>query len=187
MILNSQKSNLLTAILPHVAFDGWSQISFNQAVSELSMDPNLAAAVAPRGSVDLAVAFHRAGDKAMSAAYNEAETGSLNIRSKVTLAVRLRLETIKDKEVARRGSSLFALPKFAADGAKLIWETADHIWITLGDTTSDFNWYTKRVTLGAVYTATLLFWLGDDSSDHQDTWAFLDRRNDDIPGRSPKV
>ena len=180
MTLNSQKSNLLTAILPHVAFDGWSQISFNQAVSELSMDPNLAAAVAPRGAVDLAVAFHRAGDKAMSAAYNEAETGSLNIRSKVTLAVRLRLETIKDKEVARRGSSLFALPKFAADGAKLIWETADHIWITLGDTTSDFNWYTKRVTLGAVYTATLLFWLGDDSSDHQDTWAFLDRRIENI-------
>ena len=180
MSLNLQKSNLLDAILPHVAFDGWSQVSFDQAVNDLRMSPSLAAAVAPRGAVDLAVTFHRTGDKEMVAAYNAADTGSLNIRSKVTLAVRLRLETIKDKEVVRRGSSLFALPNFAADGAKLIWETADHIWNALGDTSSDVNWYTKRATLGTVYTATVLFWLGDESPAHEDTWAFLDRRIENI-------
>jgi ubiquinone biosynthesis protein COQ9 len=34
--------------------------------------------------------------------------------------------------------------------------------------------------LGTVYTATVLFWLGDESPAHEDTWAFLDRRIENI-------
>jgi ubiquinone biosynthesis protein COQ9 len=68
----------------------------------------------------------------------------------------------------------------AADGAKLIWGTADHIWNALGDTSRDYNWYTKRATLSAVYSSTALYWLGDDSPDHMATWAFLDRRIEDV-------
>ena len=42
------------------------------------------------------------------------------------------------------------------------------------------NWYTKRATLSGVYASTVLFWLGDDSLEHEATWAFLDRRIDDV-------
>ena len=88
MTLNSHKSDLLAAILPHVTFDGWSQASFDQAVSDLQMDPGLAEVLAPRGAVDLAVAFHRSGDSAMVRKYSETDTDTMNIRSKVILAVR---------------------------------------------------------------------------------------------------
>ena len=54
----------------------------------------------------------------------------------------------------------------------------DAIWTALGDSSQDYNWYTKRFSLSAVYAATLLFWLGDDSADYHDTWDFLDRRID---------
>ena len=57
-----------------------------------------------------------------------------------------------------------------------MWGTADAIWVALGDTSTDVNWYSKRATLSAVYAATVLYWLGDDSPDHEATWAFLDRR-----------
>ena len=67
-----------------------------------------------------------------------------------------------------------------ADGARAIGSTADHIWRALGDTSEDYNWYTKRATLSGVYSSTVLFWLGDDSLDHHATWEFLDRRIDDI-------
>ena len=69
---------------------------------------------------------------------------------------------------------------FAAEGARAIWNTCDQIWTALGDSSDDVNWYTKRATLAGVYSATVLFWLGDDSPDHQNTWAFLDRRIDDV-------
>ena len=75
---------------------------------------------------------------------------------------------------------LFALPQPAAEGAQLSWCTADAIWAALGDTAEDVNWYTKRATLSGVYSSTVLYWLGDDSLDDQATWAFLERRIEDV-------
>jgi ubiquinone biosynthesis protein COQ9 len=80
----------------------------------------------------------------------------------------------------RRGTTLFSLPQNAALGAKMIWETADAIWTALGDTSDDVNWYTKRATLAGVYSSTVLYWLGDDSEGRAATWAFLDRRIEDV-------
>jgi ubiquinone biosynthesis protein COQ9 len=89
--------------------------------------------------------------------------------------VRLRLDGA-DREIVRRGAALFALPQNAATGAALIWGTADAIWTALGDSSDDINWYSKRATLAAVYSATVLYWLGDESDGQAETWAFLDRR-----------
>ena len=180
MILELRKSELLAAALPHVVFDGWSQACFEKAIEDLGMDRSIALAIAPGGAVDLAVAFHEAGDQKMRRDYSDAITDGLKVRAKVTLAVRLRLEVGADKEIVRRGSSLFALPNHAAQGAKLIWGTADEIWNALGDTSNDVNWYTKRVILSAVYASTVLFWLGDDSLNSESTWKFLDRRIENV-------
>ena len=49
-----------------------------------------------------------------------------------------------------------------------------------GDTATDYNWYTKRMILASVISATKLYWLGDQSTDYASTWAFLDRRLDDV-------
>ena len=180
MKVEQHLSQLLAAILPHVVFDGWSQTSFDCAVADLKMDPAFAAMIAPRGAIDLAVAYHRQGDADMRAAYQNSSAASLKIREKITLAVRLRLEAIADKEAVRRATSLFALPNHAGEGASLIWGTAVHIWDLLGDSSRDVNWYSKRATLSAVYGATVLFWLGDESPNHVATWAFLDRRIENV-------
>ena len=101
-------------------------------------------------------------------------------RERVARAVRVRIEAAGAREVVRRASALFALPHLAPEGAALIWGTAGLIWETLGDTSDDLNWYTKRATLSAVYAATLLYWLGDNSAGSEATWAFLDRRIDEV-------
>ena len=44
----------------------------------------------------------------------------------------------------------------------------------------DFNFYTKRALLSGVYSATVLYWLNDNSEDFEKTWQFLDRRIDDV-------
>ncbi|WP_292290689.1 COQ9 family protein [Marivita sp.] len=173
-------TELLDAALMHVPFDGWSDTAFKAAIADTGTSHALARGLFPRGAVDLAVAFHRRGDDAMAAALRERDLGSMRFRDKVALAVRLRLETVDDKEAVRRGVTLFALPMHAAEGARLIWGTADRIWTELGDNSQDINWYTKRATLSGVYSSTVLYWLGDDSLDNQATWAFLDRRIDDV-------
>lgn len=174
------KTALLDAALMHVPFDGWSEATFQAAVKDCDLQMSVARAICPRGAVDLAVAFHKAGDASMIARLKETDMSEMKFRDKVTLAVRYRLEAVADKEAVRRGTTLFALPMYAADGAKLIWGTSDAIWTALGDASDDVNWYTKRATLSGVYSATVLYWLGDDSPQGMATWDFLDRRIADV-------
>ncbi len=174
------KTALLQAAMPHVAFDGWTEATFQAAVRDADVAPAVARAVCPRGAVDLALAYHAAGDQAMLERLKAEDLSALRFRDRIAAAVRFRLEAVEDKEAVRRGTTLFALPTHAADGAKAIWGTADAIWTALGDTSDDVNWYTKRATLSGVYGSTVLYWLGDDSTGHQATWAFLDRRIDNV-------
>jgi ubiquinone biosynthesis protein COQ9 len=174
------KESLLDAALIHVAFDGWSPETFEAAVADAGVELAVARAVCPRGAVDLAIAYHQRGDRLMVERYKASDLSALRYSEKIAALVRFRIEAADDKEVVRRGSTLFALPQYAPDGARLIWNTCDLIWNTLGDTSDDVNWYTKRATLSGVYGSTVLFWLGDDSLDEQDTWTFLDRRIDDV-------
>lgn len=172
---------LVKAALPHVCFDGWSQTTLESAINDADVDAGLANQACPRGAVDLAIGFHRMADAQMLDALVAADLSEMRFRDRIAKAVRLRLEVVADeKEAVRRGVSLFALPIYAAEGAQGLWATTDKIWNALGDTSEDVNWYTKRATLSAVYSSTLLFWLGDDSEGAADTWDFLDRRIDNV-------
>jgi ubiquinone biosynthesis protein COQ9 len=170
---------LLDAALAHVPFDGWSRAAFDAAVEDTGIDPALALALFPRRGVDMALAWHRRGDERMVAAVAAASMGPMRLREKVAYAIRLRLEGA-DREAVRRGMALLALPAYAGEGARAMWQTADAIWNVLGDTSQDGNWYTKRALLSGVYGSTVLYWLGDTSEGAADTWAFLDRRIDGV-------
>jgi ubiquinone biosynthesis protein COQ9 len=175
------KARLIEAALMHVPFDGWSETSFRAASADAGLTAAEARALCPRGAVDLALAFHAQGDAAMAEKLRQTDLSALRYSDRVAFAIRTRLNLVEhDKEAVRRGVTLFALPMHAADGAKALWQTADAIWTALGDTSDDLNWYTKRATLSAVYSSTVLYWLGDQSMDHAATWAFLDRRIDDV-------
>ncbi|MQY42451.1 COQ9 family protein [Epibacterium sp. SM1969] len=174
------RAALLDAAVMHVPFDGWSELTFQAAIRDAEIAPELARMVCPRGALDLALAYHAAGDQEMLRQMEAADLDSLRFRDRVAAAVRFRLEAVEDKELVRRGTTLFSLPHHAGDGAKAIWGTADAIWTALGDSSEDVNWYSKRATLSGVYSATVLFWLGDDSLEHQATWDFLERRIEDV-------
>ena len=177
--LSAAQNALLDAALAHVVFDGWSEVCLRAAAEDSGTAPGLVPVLFPRGAIDLAAAYHRRGDRQMLMRLAERDLVALRFRERVTLAVRLRLEAA-DRDVVRRGMSLFSLPQNMTTGAALVWGTADAIWKALDDSSSDVNWYTKRATLSAVYAATVLYWLGDDSEGRVETWGFLDRRIEDV-------
>ncbi len=179
--ISEAKAAVLARALPHVAFDGWTKDVLDRAVVEAGVDPGLAQQAFPRGAVDLAYTFHLDGDRQLAERMADEDMSALRYRDKVARAVMIRLEVAqREKEAVRRGVTLFALPIHAADGARAVWHTADTIWNGLGDTSDDFNWYSKRMTLSAVYSASALFWLGDAGFDLAATKAFVDRRIDDV-------
>ncbi|NNF90783.1 MAG: COQ9 family protein, partial [Boseongicola sp.] len=122
---------LLDAALAHVPFEGWSPTTFRAAVRDTGVDEAGARALAPRGALDLAVAYHRRGDQAMIERMRNTDLSGLRFSEKVAKALQFRVEAMEDREVVRRATALFSLPIHAAEGAKLIWETADHVWTAL--------------------------------------------------------
>lgn len=173
--LSETIAKLLDAAEMHVVFDGWSDTTFAMAIEDSGVDAGLAALACPRGGLDLAVAYHKMGDRALVIAMETADLGTMRYSDRVAFGIRARLEAV-DREAVRRGVSLFTLPQHAAEGASLVLQTVSLIWETLGDTSTDVNWYTKRAILAGVYSSVLLFWLGDESDGYADTWAFIDRR-----------
>ena len=105
----------------------------------------------------------------------------LKIRDRIKGAVRIRLERhAGEREAVRRALAVLSLPFNAGLALKLLYKTVDAMWYAAGDTSTDFNFYTKRATLAGVYSSTLLYWLNDRSPGSEATWAFLDRRIDDV-------
>src|SRR3546814_12177150 len=84
------------------------------------------------------------------------------------------------RESLRRALALLALPPHVPFAVKLGWRAADHMWRLAGDTATDYNHYSKRAILGAVYGSTMAVFLNDASEDFADTRAFLARRIDQV-------
>lgn len=176
--LSPMQNRLLDAIEPHVIFDGWSEDAFQMAIAESGLTEADARAACPRGATDLAVAYHQRGDAAMVAQMQSADLASMRYSERVAAAIRFRLEVV-DRDMVRRGMTLFSMPHLAPVGTQLVWGTADLIWETLGDTSDDINWYSKRTILSGVYASCVVYWLGDETGGEA-TAAFIDRRIDNV-------
>ncbi|UXU75446.1 MULTISPECIES: COQ9 family protein [unclassified Paracoccus (in: a-proteobacteria)] len=176
--MTEERERLIQAALAHVVFEGMGDRAIVEGARDIGISPDLARVYLPRGGADLAAAYHRQGDAALRQ-WLASDPPQGRMRERVAQAVMHRLG-LSDRELARAGASVLALPQHAGLGARLVWETADAIWEGLGDISQDVNWYSKRATLSAVYGATALYWLGDESPDLADTRAFLDRRLDGV-------
>ena len=179
--LSEARERLLEAALPHVVFDGWSSATLAAAIAESGVDAGLARLAFPRAGIDMALAFHRRADRALAGELAAADLEDMPVRDRITHCLRRRIELVAEhRDAVRRGATLLALPHHAPEGARAIWQTADLIWTACGDTATDFNWYTKRIILSSVFSATVLYWLGDASPNFANTWAFLERRIEDV-------
>ncbi len=109
------------------------------------------------------------------------ELAALSIRRKITTLVEARLALLApDREALRRAIAILALPTNAVRAGKLGWRAADVMWRAAGDSATDLAHYSKRTTLTAVYAATLLVFVDDESEGHADSRAFLARRIEDV-------
>ena len=181
---------LIEAVLNHIPFDGWSEASLKMAAADCGVSEAELTTLFPAGIADAIAAYGAWADEKMKAAFLdrfEAELSVMPVHKKIRTLILIRLkQAAPHKEVVRRTMAVLARPQHAKLAAKLLYDTVDVMWRTAGDTSTDYNFYTKRATLSAVYSATLLAFLADNSADMAKTEAFLDRRLADI-ARIPKL
>ncbi|MHA1114091.1 MAG: COQ9 family protein [Alphaproteobacteria bacterium] len=171
------KDALLLGTLPHIAFDGWGRKAMEAGARDAGYARTRLDLVFPGGARDVAGHFCGWGDRRMLDALDRVEMPGLKIRERIATAVRTRIEVVTPhREAVRVLLSFMALPSNVPLATACLYRSVDAMWRAVGDRSTDFNFYTKRALLSGVYSATVLYWLADDSEDFAASWGFLDRR-----------
>ena len=172
-------------LAPHIAeeavFDGWSEDALHNAASANGVDTDVARLAFPGGAMDMIDAWISDVDAQMRSAYPPEKLAEMKIRERIRMLVQFRFDAVQEiKEALRSAAAVMANPRNAIRTTRISWRTADLMWRLAGDTATDYNYYTKRAILSGVYGSTLMVFLGDESDDHAETRAFLDRRLENV-------
>lgn len=175
------KRAVLEAALPRLADDGFTEKTLNFAAAWAGLDAAASARLFPARERDLVDAFSEWADDAMEAALKQTALSEMKIRERIKAAVSARIAALRPhKDAARRAAAFLTLPQNAATAMRLLYRTVDRMWRLAGDTSTDFNFYTKRMILAGVYSSTLLRWFNDASEDEKPTFDFLDARIENV-------
>ncbi|MFZ3484296.1 COQ9 family protein [Sphingomonas sp. 3-13AW] len=178
--LDELRAALAPVVAANAAFDGWSPAAVTMAAEQLGIDPDVARAAMP-DTLEMIDAWFAHVDRVMMEQLPADRLAAMKIRQRITALVEARLRAVAHhREALRRALAILAMPQNLARAARLGWRTVDLMWRLAGDTATDYNHYTKRATLGAVYGTTITVFLDDESEGWSDTRAFLSRRIDNI-------
>jgi len=179
--LEQLRRKLALAVGENAVFDGWTRAAVDSAAKQLGVDPVQARLAMPKSQAGLVDLYVQEVDRGLEAYFTPERLSKLKIREKIRALVWRRFEIMGPaREAVRRALAILAMPQNVPLGLRISWRTADTMWRIAGDTSTDFNHYTKRITLGAVYGSTLLAWLDDQSEGWTETAGFLDRRIDGV-------
>lgn len=172
---------VLRCALPHAAFDGFIDSVLEKAGKDAGLAKGEVSRLFEGGPAALVEFYSVWADGEMEKSLAASDLKAMKIRERIASAVRARLAALKPhKEAARRAAAMLSLPMNAALGAKLMYRTVDAMWRSVGDTSTDFNFYTKRGILAGVYGATAMRWFTDDSDDQKPTEEFLAARIENV-------
>ena len=179
--LEALRARLAIAVGNNAVFDGWTAKAVASAAAQLGINLDQARLAMPKDASGLIDSYAAAIDAAMATAFPPERIQAMKIRERIRSLVWFRIESMAEaREAVRRGLAILAMPQNAPLAARIGWRSCDAMWRLAGDTATDFNFYTKRMTLGAVYASTLVAWLDDSTDGFADTAAFLDRRIDNV-------
>jgi ubiquinone biosynthesis protein COQ9 len=175
------RRRIALAVGENAVFDGWSVAAVDAAADQTGIDRAQARLAAPKSQAGMVNLYIDGVDRTLEDSFTAQQIAGMKIRERIRSLVLQRLEIMAPaREAVRRALAILAMPQNLPLAARLSWRTADQMWRLAGDTSTDFNHYTKRITLSGVYGSTLLVWLDDPSEDLTETSAFLDRRIDDV-------
>jgi len=168
---------IILAALTHIPFDGWGEPALLAGAADAGFTADDVALHFPGGALDAILAHSQMADATMVEAFEamSPQPDRIHLMIREMILIRLR-QAAPHKEAVRRGLTILAVPGNAVASAKALYATVDAIWRAAGQSDTDISFYTKRATLAAVYSATLLAWIADNGDDRQSIEGFLDRR-----------
>lgn len=177
------RQKVLRSSLPFVHQHGWTSNALVAGAEQEGL-PGIAHGMFPRGGAELVFFFYQECNQRL-VEHMKKQTENVDGKPKTGIFIQDSVETrlrmiIPYMNKWPQAMAIKAMPQNAVDSLKNLSTLVDDIWFYAGDKSTDFNWYTKRASLAAVYKSTEVYMLQDSSEDYQDSWEFLDRRLEDL-------
>lgn len=175
------KKALMEQALQIVPFEGWGRESLKNINIAAGFVNHTDELVFPSGVIEMIEYCNQYADKLMLEAIKNFATG-MKVREKIAAAIFQKFSLYqKHRAFVSKTFSVLCIPQNILHTQKMAWNTVDLIWYEAGlDRSVDFNYYTKRGLLLAVYNASFMYWLSDDSLDFVDTKQFVMQRLDEV-------
>uniref|UniRef100_T1ISB3 Ubiquinone biosynthesis protein n=1 Tax=Strigamia maritima TaxID=126957 RepID=T1ISB3_STRMM len=174
------KESILNAALGFVPKYGWSKEAL-AAGAELIGLSRAAHGLFPNGEGDLVLYFYARCNSELEAQLLSDQQLKSNKREFVQAAVQNRLLMLDPyRDHWPQAMAIMSMPQNIVPAFRNLTKLVDTVWYCAGDRSTDFNWYSKRASLAAVYKSTEVFFIQDNSPDYQETWLFLANRLENL-------
>ena len=174
-----QRKKILNQALVDINTYGFNKNMLIKAAENCNFSEGTLGRLFPEGIYELKEYFFNETDIEMLKKINRIKNKNIRIRDKIYNGVIIRLEIFqKNKDAIKH--IFVSESSNPIKSVKNLWNTADLIWKSAGDTSTDYNHYTKRLLLSWVYLSTLLCWFSDSKKDIKETKLFLNRRIDEV-------
>ena len=157
-----KKLSILEDTKKYVAKDGWSENILKKVINNTVKSSDLAY-LFPNGYLDILELSLSELNKSV-----ENKIGKINIinfpiskRMKKILSVRLEILN-EEKKFFKKTFNHLILPKNNKIMKKNLYNSVDSMWYLAGDNSTDFSFYTKRLTLAIIYTNALFIFFNKD-------------------------
>ena len=175
MSYTSSKEDLCLTILGQPYGQLRASSFFADAALALGVEESLLHLYFPHGVQDLLEIFRRWADQQTIDVFNQVVLEGERTHEKIKRALMGRFQLMAPYHGSLK--CLWTQGVFhPLATSKDLFGMADTVWRTLGDQSTDFNYYTKRGLLMTVYVTTFLYWLKVGPERFSDVEDFLEAR-----------
>ena len=176
---DKKKQIILNRALIDIKNFGFNKKMLHIAANNCNISEGELGRLFPEGIFELKQYFFSTIDKKMLKKIENQDYKNMRIRDKIYNGVIIRLDLFKKNKTSIK-HIFVSESSNPFKSLKHLWKTSDLIWKSAGDTSTDYNHYTKRILLSWVYITTLICWFNDKSKNIHDTKLFLNRRIDEV-------
>lgn len=185
--MKMRSEHIIKAVAEAAAFNGWyGDVAVHEVVDKLGLPAIEIKRSIGYLPIDRLSTYVSLLNDRMLASTDAVDFQAFRISEKIEHLIFQRIKACEQedngKESIGRAVTFLMSPMYLKQSMLLNLQTADAIWRCVGDTSTDLNYYSKRILAGGVYASALLYYLRDDSEGSFKTKEFINRRIQNVLG-----
>jgi len=169
----------------YILKNGWNNNIFKSISKNKKFKNEEVTLLFPEGYKSLLVFYLEELNIKMTDSSKSLNLVRMKTHKRIREIILLRLKINQDeKNLIKKTYFTLLLPQHSKIASMSLYKIVDQMWFIAGDKSTDFNFYSKRAILAAIYSSTFFYWI--NNQDFKKTVQFLDLQLKKI-SKIPKI